>query len=91
MPGGTCQRPIPWTSDGHLPDGTALAFPGVDLQRHSQRWWVYQANDLSGQNWPAREEVRQGRFPGGRAHLFAVDWDTRITSVKPTPKMVQRR
>jgi hypothetical protein len=32
---------------GCLPDGTALAFPGVDLQRHSQRWWVYQANDLS--------------------------------------------
>jgi hypothetical protein len=32
---------------GCLPEGTALAFPGVDLQRHSQRWWVYQANDLS--------------------------------------------
>ncbi len=27
----------------------------------------------------------------GRAHLFAVDGDTRITSVKPTPRMVQRR
>jgi hypothetical protein len=32
---------------GCLPDGTALVFPGIDLQRHSQRWWVYQANDLS--------------------------------------------
>jgi 3-methyl-2-oxobutanoate hydroxymethyltransferase len=37
------------------------------------------------------EEVRQGRFPAARAHLFAVDGDTRITSVKPTPQMVQRR
>jgi hypothetical protein len=32
---------------GCLPDGTALAVPGADLQRHSQRWWVYQANDLA--------------------------------------------
>jgi len=32
-----------------------------------------------------------GPFPCGRAHLFAVDGDTRITSVKPTPQMVQRR
>jgi hypothetical protein len=32
---------------GCLPDGTALAVPGVDLQRHSERWWVYQANDLT--------------------------------------------
>jgi hypothetical protein len=31
---------------GCLPDGTGLAFPGVDLERHRQRWWVYQANDL---------------------------------------------
>jgi hypothetical protein len=32
-----------------------------------------------------------GPLPCGRAHLFAVDGDTRITSVKPTPQMVQRR
>jgi hypothetical protein len=32
-----------------------------------------------------------GPLPCGRAHLFAVDRDTPITSVKPTPQMVQRR
>jgi hypothetical protein len=32
---------------GCLPDGTALALPGIDLQRHCQRWWVYHANDLT--------------------------------------------
>jgi hypothetical protein len=32
---------------GCLRDGTGLAFPEVDLERQRQRWWVYQANDLT--------------------------------------------
>jgi hypothetical protein len=42
------------------------------------------ARSLSGSPTAASNACR-------RAHLFAVDGDTRITSVKPTPQMVQRR